>query len=104
MSHSKIILLVGITMSIVMAALSTILLSKGSLNAQDLTSKNSVGGHTPGYPIIHTTGDVLNPTSFNIDSKDSVVDPMKFLREFNYGRVSILPNGTQVERIHLDSI
>ena len=101
MSHSKIILLVGITMSIVMAALSTILLSKGSFNAQDLTSKNSVGGHTPGYPIIHTTGDVLDPTSFNIDSKDSVVDPMKFLREFNYGRVSILPNGTQVREFTL---
>ena len=101
MSHSKIILVVGITMSIVMAALSTILLSKGSLNAQDLTSKNSVGGHTPGYPIIHTTGDVLDPTSFNIDSKDSVVDPMKYLREFNYGRVSILPNGTQVREFTL---
>jgi len=101
MSHSKIILVVGITMSIVMAALSTILLSKGSLNAQDLTSKNSVGGHTPGYPIIQTTGDVLDPTSFNIDSKDSVVDPMKYLREFNYGRVSILPNGTQVREFTL---
>jgi manganese oxidase len=101
MSHSKIILVIGITMSIVMAALSTILLSKGSLNAQDLTSKNSVGGHTPGYPIIQTTGDVLDPTSFNIDSKDSVVDPMKYLREFNYGRVSILPNGTQVREFTL---
>jgi len=101
MTHSKIILLVGITMSIVMAVLSTILLSKGSLNAQDLTHKNSVGGHTPGYPIIQTSGDVLDPTSFNVDLKDSVVDPMKYLREFNYGHVSILPNGTLVREFTL---
>ena len=101
MTHSKIILLVGITMSIVMAVLSTILLSKGSLNAQDLTSKNSVGGHTPGYPIIQTSGDVLDPTSFNVDLKDSVVDPMKYLREFNYGHVSVLPNGTLVREFTL---
>lgn len=101
MTHSKIILLVGITMSIVMAVLSTILLSKGSLNAQDLTHKNSVGGHTPGYPIIQTSGDVLDPTSFNVDLKDSVVDPMKYLREFNYGHVSVLPNGTLVREFTL---
>ena len=101
MTHSKIILLVGITMSIVMAVLSTILLSKGSLNAQDLTSKNSVGGHTPGYPIIQTSGDVLDPTSFNVDLKDSVVDPMKYLRKFNYGHVSVLPNGTLVREFTL---
>ena len=101
MTHSKIILLVGITMSIVMAVLSRILLSKGSLNAQDLTSKNSVGGHTPGYPAIQTNGDVLDPTSFNIDLKDSVVDPMKYLREFNYGRVTTLPNGTMIREFTL---
>jgi FtsP/CotA-like multicopper oxidase with cupredoxin domain len=88
-------------MSIVMAVLSTILLSKGSLNAQDLTHKNSVGGHTPGYPIIQTSGDVLDPTSFNVDLKDSVVDPMKYLREFNYGHVSVLPNGTLVREFTL---
>jgi hypothetical protein len=53
-----------------------------------------VGGHTPGYGVIETSGDVLDPISLNITLKNAVVDPMKYLREFNYGRVSELPNGT----------
>ena len=73
--------------------------------AQDTNSdpsrRNIVGGHTPGYNILETSGDVLDPISLNVTIKDAVVDPMKYLREFNYGRVSELPNGTTLREFTL---
>jgi FtsP/CotA-like multicopper oxidase with cupredoxin domain len=45
--------------------------------------------HTGG--IIKTTGEVLDPL---YTSATMEFDPMKFLREFNYGKVSQLPDGT----------
>ena len=56
--------------------------------AQDSNSdlrkeRTTVGGHTPGYGVIETSGDILDPISLNITLKDAVVDPMKYLREFN---------------------
>ena len=36
-----------------------------------------------------------------VDSRNSVVDPDKYLREFNYGRVSTLPNGTTLREFTL---
>lgn len=51
------------------------------------------GGHGSGYNTIRTTGDVLD--SINADERsDLTIDPMKYLREFNYGRVSTTDNGT----------
>jgi manganese oxidase len=67
----------------------------------DFSKKNIVGGHTPGYGILETSGDVLDPISLNVTIKDAVVDPMKYLREFNYGRVSELPNGTTLREFTL---
>ena len=67
----------------------------------DFTSKKIVGGHTPGYSILETSGDVLDPVSLNVTIKDAVVDPMKYLREFNYGKVSKLPNGTTLREFTL---
>jgi FtsP/CotA-like multicopper oxidase with cupredoxin domain len=67
----------------------------------DFSKKNTVGGHTPGYSILETSGDVLDPISLNVTIKDAVVDPMKYLREFNYGRVSELPNGTTLREFTL---
>jgi hypothetical protein len=74
--------------------------------AQDSNSdlrkeRTTVGGHTPGYGVIETSGDILDPISLNITLKDAVVDPMKYLREFNYGRVSELPNGTTLREFTL---
>ena len=69
-------------------------------DGNDISRKNIVGGHTPGYSILETSGDVLDPISLNVTIKDAVVDPMKYLREFNYGRVSELPNGTDVKGVH----
>lgn len=71
-------------------------------NNNDFSKKRTfVGGHTPGYSVIETSGDVLDPISLNVTIKDAVVNPMKYLREFNYGRVSTLPNGTTLREFTL---
>lgn len=67
----------------------------------DFSKRNIVGGHTPGYNILETSGDVLDPISLNVTIQDAVVDPMKYLREFNYGRVSELPNGAKLREFTL---
>ena len=78
---------------------------QSSAGAQDGTNdfpdRNIVGGHTPGYNILETSGDVLDPISLNVTIKDAVVDPMKYLREFNYGKVSELPDGTTLREFTL---
>jgi manganese oxidase len=65
-----------------------------SVVAQDISKSKKVGGHThsPGYNIVETTGDALDPISLS-SSPRAVVDPMKYLREFNHGRVSTLSDG-----------
>jgi manganese oxidase len=98
--------------AIALAILSTAVLllsynnnSQSSARAQDGTNdfpdRNIVGGHTPGYNILETSGDVLDPISLNVTIKDAVVDPMKYLREFNYGKVSELPDGTRLREFTL---
>jgi manganese oxidase len=98
--------------AIALAILSTAVLllsynnnSQSSARAQDGTydfpDRNIVGGHTPGYNILETSGDVLDPISLNVTIKDAVVDPMKYLREFNYGKVSELPDGTRLREFTL---
>jgi FtsP/CotA-like multicopper oxidase with cupredoxin domain len=61
----------------------------------------SIGGHVPGYPIGDTSGTIIDPIDQVVDSQDSVVDPEKYLREFNYGRVSTTPNGTTLREFTL---
>ncbi|MBA3285132.1 MAG: multicopper oxidase domain-containing protein [Nitrosopumilus sp.] len=53
------------------------------------------GGHGSGYGSIDTSGDVLDSMNENTTSKTDI-EPMKYLREFNYGRVSTDENGTTV--------
>jgi FtsP/CotA-like multicopper oxidase with cupredoxin domain len=50
------------------------------------------GGHTPGYSKLITSGEIIDPTNQIIEN--GIIDPDKYLREFNYGRVSTLDNGT----------
>ncbi|MGI0042851.1 MAG: multicopper oxidase domain-containing protein [Nitrososphaeraceae archaeon] len=64
-------------------------------------SDSSIGGHTPGYPIGDTSGTIIDPIDQVVDSQDSVVDPEKYLHEFNYGRVSTLPNGSTLREFTL---
>jgi FtsP/CotA-like multicopper oxidase with cupredoxin domain len=58
------------------------------------SSDSTIGDHVPGYPIAETSGTAIDPIDQMVDPQESVVDPDKYLREFNYGRVSTLPNGT----------
>jgi manganese oxidase len=71
-----------------------------SVVAQDISKSKKVGGHTPGYNILETTGDALDPISLSSSAR-AVVDPMKYLREFNYGRISTLSNGTVLREFTL---
>jgi len=51
------------------------------------------GGHGTSSNSITTTGDVIDPV--NADDRSTLdLDPMKYLREFNYGRVSKMDDGT----------
>ena len=102
MDRSKIIAFIGIAISLLaIAILSTSTYNRNSLSAQIVPKQDYVGGHTPGYPIIQTNADVLDPTSSSVNPKSAVVDPMKYLREFNYGRISKLTNGTTVREFTL---
>jgi FtsP/CotA-like multicopper oxidase with cupredoxin domain len=95
------IALVGVAVSIAVVVTFSTGLNRGPLSAQDPSKRENFGGHTPGYPILGTTGDVLDPTSLNIDPKTAVIDPMKYLREFNYGRTTALSNGTSLREYTL---
>jgi FtsP/CotA-like multicopper oxidase with cupredoxin domain len=95
------IALVGVAVSIAVVVTFSTALNRAPLSGQDPSKRENFGGHSPGYPILGTTGDVLDPTSLNIDPKTAVVDPMKYLREFNYGRTSALSNGTSLREFTL---
>ena len=101
MRSNLLIALVGVVVSIAVVVTFSTGLNRGPLNAQDPSKRENFGGHSPGYPILGTTGDVLDPTSLNIDPKTAVIDPMKYLREFNYGRTSALSNGTSLREYTL---
>ncbi len=95
------IVLIGITASVLGVAISGIASNRNSMSVEESNKGGYVGGHTSGYPVFQTSGDILDPTSFNVDPKTAVVDPMKYLREFNNGRVSKLPNGSSVREFTL---
>ena len=87
--------------SVIILGLSLVLYSRASVTEQNSSKIDTVGGHTPGYPILQTTGDVLDPTSLNINPETAVVDPSKYLREFNYGTVTNSSNGTKIREFTL---
>ena len=93
-------LISSIIIVIVITGTTTLSFNQGSVSGQGGLKKDMVGGHTPGYNLLRTSGDVLDPNSV-IATKDAVVDPMKYLRQFNYGRVSTLPNGTTLREFTL---
>lgn len=101
MRSKLLIALVGVAVSIAVVVTFSTGLNRVPLSAQDPSKRENFGGHSPGYPILGTTGDVLDPTSLNIDPKTAVIDPMKYLREFNYGRTSALSNGTSLREYTL---
>jgi FtsP/CotA-like multicopper oxidase with cupredoxin domain len=108
MSRSQIILISALLMAILTTAFAVSSFSLFNNNqfsaiAQDNNSKESpttvFGGHGS-YNSITTTGDVID--SVNADERStSDLDPMKYLREFNYGRVSTLEDGTTLREFTL---
>ncbi|MGV8106455.1 MAG: multicopper oxidase domain-containing protein [Nitrososphaerota archaeon] len=101
MAHSRFVVIFGVMISVIILGLSLVLYSRASVNEQNSSKIDTVGGHTPGYPILQTTGDVLDPTSLTINPETAVVDPDKYLREFNYGTVTNSSNGTKIREFTL---
>jgi FtsP/CotA-like multicopper oxidase with cupredoxin domain len=75
----------------------TFAFSSFHVSAQDNEEK-AVNSHGLGY--YKTTGDVLDPAG-SVGSASAAIDPMKYLRNFNYGRMSTLENGTVVREFTL---
>jgi FtsP/CotA-like multicopper oxidase with cupredoxin domain len=50
------------------------------------------GGH--GLGTYRTTGDVLDPIGADGRASAAEIDPVKYLRDFSYGRASVLDDGT----------
>src|SRR5919112_555797 len=105
MTHSKIILIsilliTSLTTAFALSFFEFSVIAQNNNNAsskeeEKTTTTNErvvTGGHGSGYNTIRTTGDILD--SVNADERsDMTIDPMKYLREFNYGRVSTTDNG-----------
>src|ERR687897_2934205 len=109
MSRSKILLIAILLTGSLTTAFAISFLSGVSVVAQNnnnntfskeeekTTTKETIvtGGHGTGYNTVRTTGDVLD--SINADERsDLTIDPMKYLREFNYGKVSTTDNGIRL--------
>lgn len=82
-SYSK-IMITSLSVVLVISVLYFVL--PDGINAQQ---ENTFVTHSGG--IVKTTGDVLDPL---YTSATMEFDPMEYLRDFNYGRVSQLPDGT----------
>lgn len=73
-----------------------VIVQNGSDEEKETQNEKIVtGGHGSGYGSISTFGDVLDSMNQDTISKTDI-DPIKYLREFNYGRVSTNENGTTV--------
>jgi FtsP/CotA-like multicopper oxidase with cupredoxin domain len=94
------IALIGIIVAVITGTIIAALY-RSPISAQDSSKTQQLGGHTPGYPLVKTTGDVLDPTSVSIDPKSAAVDAAKYLRQFDYGRISKAPNGTTIREFTL---
>lgn len=82
--------------AVVAAAVIGTTLASSSLGApaQAQNEEKVVSGHA--LESYKTTGDVLDPEHFDNRINPQEIDPERYLREFNYGRVSTLPDGTTV--------
>ena len=49
--------------------------------------------------VIKTTGDVIDPIGYNGESLD--FDPDKFMKDFDYGEVSVLEDGTILREFYI---
>jgi FtsP/CotA-like multicopper oxidase with cupredoxin domain len=101
----KVIVLVAITTAVLSTTFAVA--SQSFVNflatAQDAElRKNTIGGHTAGYGLQESSGDILDPAnSYNPASGKMVVDPDNYLRSFNYGHTSKLADGTTIREFTL---
>jgi FtsP/CotA-like multicopper oxidase with cupredoxin domain len=93
MTFSKLIPIIAVAAAVAAMAFSLSLPSyfQHSATAQDNNRKVVNGGHGLGY--YETTGSLLDPLGSN-GTASTGIDPMDYLRSFNYGRVSTLEDGT----------
>ena len=104
MSLSSTIIAISIVGSLLTSAFA--ILSSNNLFSAVAQNPNSerkiVGGHTMGYGAYETTGDILDTAnSGSTLGNEAVIDPVNYLRSFNYGRVSTLPDGTTLREYTL---
>jgi hypothetical protein len=97
MSRSQIILISALLMAVLITAFAIFSISQFPVIAQNGSQKKTNtsivrGGHGGGYNSIETTGDVLDSINAGETSEPNI-SPMKYLRDFNYGRVSTTENG-----------
>jgi manganese oxidase len=115
MLHSQLILISTVAMAILAAVFAISSLSVYSSDSPYSDSKkkeilNTIANddgksaataiNTP-YGVYQTTGDILDPTNQVVNRDKIAVDPMEYLRAFNYGRASSLPNGSIVREFTL---
>jgi hypothetical protein len=98
MSRSQIILISALLMAVLTTAFAIFSISQFPVIAQNDSQKKTNtsivrGGHGGGYNSIETTGDILDSINAGERSEPNI-SPMKYLRDFNYGRVSTTENGT----------
>ena len=99
MSRSKIILISALIMAVLTTGFAVSSALDGNQFSADAQDKSPVivsGGHNS-YNSITTTGDVIDPVGAD-ERTNFDIDPVKYLREFNYGRVSQLEDGTTLRQ------
>lgn len=105
MTTVKLVVVVAIAASVLSTAFAVASQSFVGLFATAQNSefkKDTIGGHTAGYGLHETSGDVLDPVnSYSTVSDEVVIDPDKYLRSFDYGRVSTLADGTTLREFTL---
>jgi FtsP/CotA-like multicopper oxidase with cupredoxin domain len=105
MITAKVLVFIALTAAIIstvfaVASQSLVSFFASAQNAE--SKKHLIGGHTAGYGLYETSGDVLDPVNnYNNVSGEAVIDPDKYLRSFDYGRVSKLPDGTTLREYTL---
>jgi hypothetical protein len=75
------IALIGIIVAVITGTIIAAMY-RSTISAQDSSKTQQLGGHTPGYPLVKTTGDILDPTSVSIYPKSAAVDAAKYHRQF----------------------
>ncbi len=99
MSSPKLLLILAIAVALVGSTLAVSSFYASAQNSNNYRPKIVNGGHGLGY--YETTGDVLDPVGTADGTANTGMDPMEYLRTFNYGRVSTFENGTVLREFTL---